>query len=187
MTKKPTSTKRKEPAPMLRTVGAAPETPATTSGADDRVERLSIPLTADSSAIDWERMRPGTRDKLKALTGAAVGGVVASEAIDPSVVGMLYGSLGMLMVSAARAKGYTAEQASVLIFTEQEKAALVDPTSKVLSKYSGALGKWQDEIMLSVTLGTVLTAKLSALRKTAPVISMAPKTEPQPEDMGDVS
>jgi len=160
--------------------------PAATDASADRSERLSIPLTADGNAIDWERMRPGTRDKLKTLTGSAPAGVAGPEPVDPAVVGMIYGSLGMLMMSAARAKGYTAEQASVLVFTTEEKAALVEPTSKVLSKYTGALGRWQDEIMLTVMIGTVLTGKLSQLRKSATVIEMV-KTDTEPDNDGAAS
>jgi hypothetical protein len=130
-------------------------------------------------------MRPGTRDKLRSLTGA--GDSATAAPMDPAIVGMLYGSLGSLMVSVARSKGYTAEQANVLIFTPEEKAALVDPTSKVLAKYSGALGKWQDEIALTVMLGMVLTGKLSALRKTAPVIEMVQRGDQAADDEGAAS
>lgn len=164
--------------PTLRPVDGADPMPAATSGADDaKTERLSIPLTADGSAIDWERMRPGTRDKLKALTGDAGSVGAPGAAMDPAVVGMLYGSIGSLMVGIARAKGFTAEQANVLIFTAEEKAALQEPTARVLAKYAGSMGKYQDEIMLTVTLGMVLTGKLSALRKTAPVIEMVPRAD----------
>jgi len=170
--------------PLPAASAAAPATEA------EAVARLSIPLTADGGSIQWDRMRPRTKDQLRTLLassdtaanlGAPVPGADAGAAVDPAIVGMLYGSLGMLMVSAARAKGYTAEQANVLIFTPEEKAALQDPTAKVLSKYAGSMGKYQDEITLCVTLGMVLTGKLSNLRKAATVIEMVPKNDSEPE------
>ena len=178
--------------PIRPVVGSDPMPAATTTTPTteaDTVARLSIPLTANGDAIQWDRMRPRTKDQLRALLassdtaanlGAPVPGADANAAVDPAIVGMLYGSLGMLMVSAARAKGYTAEQANVLIFTPEEKAALQDPTAKVLSKYAGSMGKYQDEITLVVTLGMVLTGKLSNLRKAATVINMVP--DPQPTE-----
>jgi hypothetical protein len=58
-----------------------------------------------------------------------------------------------------------------------EKAALVDPTAKVLSKYAGSLGRWQDEILLTTLFGTIMMGKLSQLRKPATVIAMVPSPE----------
>ncbi len=175
--------------PVLRSLEPPATAPVTPIGdAEERIERLSVPLTKDGKRINWDRMRPATKEQFRSLLAgdpdAAPLGAPAVEAIDPAVVGMIYGSIGMLMVSAARARGFTAEQASVLIFTDDEKKALVEPTAKVLAKYTGSLGKWQDEIMLVVTLGTVLTGKVSQLRKPATVIALvpdAPDTAPETE------
>jgi len=183
--KRPTAPKTETP--VLRSLEPPTTDTAAPSNPEERIERLSIALTPDGNAIDWERMRPATRDKLKTLTGMGATTTAPAEAIDPAVIGMLYGSIGSLMVAAARARGFTAEQSSVLIFTAEEKFALVEPTSKVLSKYTGSLGKWQDEILLAVTLGTVLTAKVSALRKPATVIAMVPDAPDAAPDTDGVS
>lgn len=190
------ATKKRTPqreTPVLRSLEPPATEPATvTADADERIERISLPLTKDGKRINWGRMRSGTKEQMRTLlTGdpdsPIVGAVVTAEAIDPAVVGMLYGSLGMLMVAAARARGFTAEQSSVLIFTDDEKKALTEPTAKVLAKYTGTLGKWQDEIMLIVTLGTVLTAKVSALRKPATVIALVPDAPDAAPDSEGVS
>lgn len=168
--------------PVLRTVGgdplsgAASSDPLSGAATDEKTERLSITLTADGSAIDWDRMRPATREKLRALTGAASGDG-AGLTIDPAIVGMLYGSLGSLMVGIARSRGFTQEQAGVLIFSPEEKAALEPCTAKLLAKYTGPLGKWETEITFCTMFGMVMAGKLSQLRKTAPVIGMVPRND----------
>jgi hypothetical protein len=147
---------------------------------------MSVQLTDDGN-IAWDRIRDTTRAQLrKALSdpnvsaklgmaeGAKIGEVV--DAFDPSLCGVLYDSLSTALVGLARWRGgYTEEQAGVLRFNEHEKQVLGGPTAKVLNKYAVSFGKYQDEIALGLLLTTIITGKVSALRKTATVIQMAPQ------------
>jgi hypothetical protein len=151
-------------------------------------KRIGIQLDADGR-IAWDRLRASTRDELKNMIAdprlaEELGSAprVNGDALDPSTVGMLYGALGSLMVGAAKAMGYPEDQALSMQFTADERDALLTPTSKVLQKYTGALGAWEDEIMLSFALGSILIAKVSALKKPAKVIKMAERTSsPAPD------
>jgi hypothetical protein len=161
-------------------------------------KRLGIQLGADGK-IEWDRLRLSTREELRTMLadpriaselGAAP---LAAESggggdLDAATIGMLYGALGALMMGAAKMAGYPDDQASTLQFTADERAALLDPTNRVLSKYTGALGAWQDEIMLAFALGSIVTAKVTSLKKPAKVIKIAergnpPASEPEPENM----
>jgi hypothetical protein len=155
-------------------------------------KRLGIQLGPDGR-IEWDRLRDRTREELRIMLsdpriaaelGATGVSSAAPEMIDGATVGMLYGALGALMVGAAKAAGYPDDQALTLNFTAAEKAELLAPTAKVLSKYTGALGRWEDEIMLSFALGSVVFSKVSALKKPAQVIKMAerrPASDPVPD------
>lgn len=163
---------------------------ATAEPASAATPRLSVQLD-DKGSIAWDRMRPATRDQLKkALSDPSVAqqlGMASSDSItgtvegfDPSICGVLYDSLSTLMIGLARARGYTEQQANVLRFDTTEKQALIEPTARVMNKYAGSLGKYQDEIMLGVVLSTVISGKLAQLRKSAQVIHMH-RTDAAPE------
>lgn len=146
--------------------------------------RLSVQLDEHGS-IAWDRMRPETRDKLRAAlqspgganvvpferpaAGPAATSEPGAQSIPPELCEVLYDSLSALMMGLARRQGYTVEQVPVLAFTPQEKNALVPATVKVLDKYGASLGKYQEEIVLGTLLTTIITGKLSLLRKTAEV------------------
>ena len=153
-------------------------------------KRIGIQLDADGR-IAWDRLRASTREELKNMIadpriaeelGAAPRVSSSGAAIDPSTVGMLYGALGSLMVGAAKAMGYPEDQALSMQFTKDERDALLIPTSKVLEKYAGSLGEWEDEIMLTFALGSIIAAKVSGLKKPATVIKMVERNpEPRAE------
>lgn len=145
-------------------------------------KRLGIQVDADGR-IEWDRLRASTREELRVMfsdprvaselgvapRAAASGGTT----IDGATVGMLYGALGSLMVGAAKAFGYPDDQALTMQFTAEERDALLTPTSRVLEKYAGSLGEWEDEIMLTFALGSIITAKITGLKKPAKVIKLA--------------
>lgn len=183
----------------------APESEASLSGESVSAEttvtpRLSVQLD-EHGAIAWDRMRPDTRAKLKnalhndSRLDADVSGIpggpgpapaVHAEHFPPELCEVVYDSLSMLLVGLARSRGgYTAEQAAVLAFNSQEKAALVPATIKVLDKYDTSLGKYQEEIILGVLLSTILSGKLALLRKSAAIIEMAPQRTAAGESQGE--
>ena len=155
--------------------------------------RLSIPLTSDGF-FDLATMQGKTKEKLlKALTDPALGSslgdvpkVTSNDQFPPEICGVLYDSLSALMIAIARRAGYAGDEAArALIFTGDEKAALSGRTSKVLNKHlSGAFGKYQDEIMLATLIGTMVSGKVSQLRKPASVHEF-PNTKTTGEVKGD--
>lgn len=146
--------------------------------------RISITLD-DSGAVAWDRMRPATQEQLKAAfakdPNAAQRLGLAGEAAAANADGLdsatlahiLYSSASTLMIGLARRSGYTAEQAGVLAFTQNEVQLLAEPTGKVLNKWLPT-GKYQDEMMLGLLLTTIISGKLALLKKTAPVMQLVP-------------
>lgn len=183
--------KKKNPAGVSGGAGAPPERPTTEEGEEPTGKRLGLQLDAEGR-IEWDRLRARTRDELKvaladprvrAELGVDLGPSSGSgEKVSTDTVGMLYGAIGGLLVMGAQAMGYTPESAAGLQFTSEERAALLDPTTRVLEKYSFTLGKWEDEIMLSFALGTMLFAKSQGLKRRGKVIAMAPKPAETPMD-----
>jgi len=144
--------------------------------------RLSVTLD-DHGRIDWERMRPDTRDKLRIAIGGTgpsdAPGRAKGESFPPELCEVLYDSLSMLLMGLAQRGGYTREQSGVLGFTAEDKHALVPATKKVLDKYDASLGVYQEEIMLGVLLTTIVSGKLALLKKSTQVIEMVPRKSPE--------
>jgi len=162
-----------EPVTTVESVGLAP--------------RLSFTLTDESRPrVAWDRLRDKTRDQLRiiasdpeftkrlGLEAPSVSPFASPAKMDPHVIGMLYGALGSLLVATAGRMGYPADQALTMQFSSNERAALYDPTSKVLAKYTSALGRWEDEILLTIAIGSVIAAKAAGLKKPATMLSMVP-------------
>lgn len=157
-------------------------------------KRLGLQLGPDGK-IEWDRLRASTREELRvALADPRVRTELgvdmgpspgAGGTVDSNTVGMLYGAIGGLLVAGAKAMGYTDESAAGLQFTPDERAALIDPTRAVLEKYSFTLGQYEEEIMLTFTLGSLLFAKAQGLKKRAKVIPMPvkPQESPNPQEM----
>jgi len=165
-------------------------TPASTPAAgasasvddDDGGTRITLTLTPDGGV---GTMRGKTREKLrkvlpflvKDLGGVDGASVASADApIDPAVTGMLYGALGSVLVAAASRLGYPSDEAIKMQFSPEERAQLAEPTAKVLNKYSGNLGKYQDEIILIVALGSTVAGKASTMKKPGKVIPMPVNT-----------
>lgn len=149
------------------------------SKAPSSAPRLSVTMD-DQGRIDWGRMRPETRDKLRdaiksSYTPTAEPGKATRESFPPAMAEVVYDSLSMFLMGLARRGGYTQEQAGVLAFSREEKGALIPPTLAVLNKYDTSLGKYQEEIVLGVLLTTIVSGKLALLKKSAQVIEMAPR------------
>lgn len=164
--------------PSTTTTATTAPAPATGDG-PQLAPRLSVQLD-DQGRIAWARMRPDTRDKLKAaLTGdnvlpftpgPAPATTARADSFPPQLAEVLYDSLSMFFVGLARRGGHTPEQASTLAFSAQEKGVLIPPTIAVLNKYNASLGQYQEEIILGTLLTTIITGKLALLRKPAEIL-----------------
>ena len=139
--------------------------------------RLSVQLDGDGR-IAWDRMRADTKDKLVAAAAGdatLTGNVLpftpkaATEKFPPQLAEVLYDSLSVMMMGLAQRGGYSQDEAAVLAFQPNEKAALVPPTLAVLDKYNASLGQYQEEIVLGTLLVTIITGKLTLLRKRAEI------------------
>jgi len=134
------------------------------------VPRLSLPLTPDGSAVDWERVRHA--DKARAvlgLGGASESGGADAGLFGADMLGLALDMIGSSLVSVARAAGYTVESSDVMRFGEQEKAAIIPKATKVLAKHAPTLGRWEDEIVLGTTITIILAGKLMTLKKAGTV------------------
>lgn len=170
MAKKTTSTR-------TASVDATPAVPATTTAAPaDVAPRLTVQLTKDGRAIDWERLRDSRRDDLRAILAnsgikpAATAAARSEPLLNAAVCSTLFDLLAQVeSIVAARAFGCTMAQAfEVLQFSDPEKAMLADPTARVLEKYLPAsmLDKYADEILLCMLLGTTTRTKVAKLQES---------------------
>lgn len=175
--------------PPLETTKAPEPTDASSSPSD----RLSLSLT-DDGRIDVPS-RESTRTKLKkALSDPTLSirlGITpvapSTPVFDATICGVLYDAVGRLLALGVMRAGYPADQVASMLFTDEEKSALAAPTGKVLDKYLGASTmKYQDEIMLAMALGSVLTAKLGRLQKPGTVIDAADRFKPAASASNDL-
>jgi len=143
---------------------------------DESPSRITMPVTIDGT-IDTTRLRDRTKDALrKALLdpklaeslGVANPSSIEDVKIMSQIANGLYDGLSALSIAMARRAGYTIDQASVLMFTPDEKSVLTDPTARVINKYLPDLGgKYRDELLLSFTLLNIIAAKVMILRSSS--------------------
>lgn len=142
-----TPTPSTPPAPGPSFDAPSQEKPAATAS-----ERLSLPIDADGR-IDWESMRPSTRDKLKAALSdvervgrelgtpppsVGAGGATAAEnaELNSMIAAMIYDGISNVLVLSAKAAEIPDEYAELMRYTEKQKADWLKPTQDVLARYS---------------------------------------------------
>lgn len=186
---------KRERRPRVNRTSPESPSPAAQSGT-----RLSFALTEDGK-IDFSRMAPETREKVRkavadpdlpAKLGMDPMTGPASSAFGETTFAAVYDMAGKVLAGLAVKRGADPKAAAVLMFSDEEKAALAGPTAKVVNKYVGpSLGKYEDEIALALVLTMVMSAKMDALKKAveltkaqrpAPVVVDWP-TSPAPENM----
>ena len=190
---------KETPRPARRSDPAAPAGDKAAQDGGGVLPRLSIPTTRDGARIAVDRMQDSVREKLKKVLDdpelpAALGltrspAPVAAPKEDEypaSFVEQLYDWIGGGMALAAKQRGFTKTQASVLEFTPKEVADLTPMTRRLLYKYFPAgLGAYTDEIMLTFTVGGLIAGKIQALndstRKPAEVVNIAGGTTTAPD------
>lgn len=164
--------------------GIEPDDPGGEPEPGDKFVYFSVPVTSDDQ-VPWDQLGERKLARLRriATDPEFVRRVLPARVdapatgIDPSVCGVLYDALSVLMVGIAQARGVPIERAAVLRFTPDEKGALVEPTAKVLSKYVGEF-KYQDEIMLGVLVLTIINGKLQYMNQLAKGPHQAPPPPP---------
>lgn len=129
-------------------------------------KRISVYLD-DNGAPDWGAMPEEHRKQLGIENGAPV--VKEPEAppqIEPAVIGLLYATATRIEAAIVAPRfGVSGEQAmAALTPPDQIAGAMNEATARVLNKYSGTLGRWQDEIVLASLLVTWQASAFAQLR-----------------------
>jgi hypothetical protein len=174
------------PAPRASEDETTPAQTRASAPAEDKAPRLSLQLTADESAIDFESVRPRTVEKLKRVlqhpSAERLGHKPTDpdEVLDPSVCDVLYDSLGVLWAGLAQLSGYRAPDP---FYSESQKTAMRQPTAKLLDKHAGKLGPWQTEIVWGVAFVTCTLASVRQLRRLPKPTAVLrhPSQPPAPE------
>lgn len=147
-------------------ITGAPREPEQPQQQQQQAQRLSIPLTADG-LFDFQSMRAGTREKLQQAiksSGIEFTAVPESPAFGAAVSDHLWQFLGGVGVALALRAGH--DKRDVMRYVPMNRAeldALRDPTGRVIDKYAGKLGKYQEESQLALTLLAVVQYKYMAL------------------------
>jgi len=158
--------------------------------------RFTLNVTPEGK-IDFSRMQTSTREKLRAMfadpavaealgmSGAAAPGIV--DVIPPGMVaGMwdMFGKLQQLVMPLFFPKVKPDIWTQVFIYSPEEKAQLIPPTTRVLNKYATEwMIKYQDELLLAGLFLTITFAKINmaiTLQKMADGSYGVPGTETTP-------
>ena len=114
--------------------------------------RISVPLTEDGKAIDWQSMREETRARLRDALGLKE---TTLQVFTSDEVAILYRTLGPIeaMIFSKIAKIDSDIALQSFAYTDGEIAILDEPTKAVMNKYvSPAMLKYKDEVMLFLIL-----------------------------------
>jgi hypothetical protein len=128
-----------------------------------RRPRLILALNADGTP-DLSSARPEQIEALKlALEEAAP---APPEPISPVVVHMALGAVANIEAAVLAGRfGLTTEQAAMALQPAPPlREQIAEAGARVLNKYSGALGRWQDEIVLAALLVAWQSSALATLR-----------------------
>jgi hypothetical protein len=131
-----------------------------------RRPRLILALKDDGTP-DLSSARPEQIEALKsALEEAAP---APPEPISPVVVHMALGAVANIEAAVLAGRfGLTTEQAAQALQPAPPlREQIAEAGARVLNKYSGALGRWQDEIVLAALLVAWQSSALATLRAMA--------------------
>lgn len=173
------STPRPSRADKLTSEEPSPATAGTTTATTKpELDRLAVTLDAQG-AIVFDGMRPTTKTRLRTaladprvarelnLSAPAVGVATLSAddaALTMLVINALYDAVSGLGVAVARARGFHETSANLLRFTTDEKDKLAGPTMSVLNKYDLLGGKYKEEILLLVAIGSMTAGHVTAMQ-----------------------
>jgi hypothetical protein len=167
--------------------------------ANDRRRRKKIYVYLDgNNQPDWSALTPENRQALGVTdTGITPPEPEPDRTIQPEVIGMLLSTMiGIEAAIVAPRFGVSAERAREIVTPlEPVAAGICASGARVATKYGGALGRWQDEIVLATLIVTWQTSVFAGLRaeqarQTPPVApppppvdkheSVVKETEPAP-------
>lgn len=143
------------------------ETTADQTKQDRRRRPRLILALKDDGTPDLSGARPEQIEALKsALEEAAP---APPEPISPVVVHMALGAIANIEAAVLAGRfGLTTEQAAMALQPAPPlREQIAEAGARVLNKYSGALGRWQDEIVLAALLVAWQSSALATLRAMA--------------------
>ena len=135
---------------------------------DEKPDRLAVKLQPDGS-VDWDRVRPATREAFQRAARSLPGAGASSAPVDlpPFVGAALVGALAQ--IDAAIVGRLTKAPPDVLrlaAWTDAEKAMVEPAALAVANKYGGdVLSKYGEECTLALALVTITTNKIALIRR----------------------
>ena len=131
-----------------------------------RRPRLILALKDDGTP-DLSGARPEQIEALKSALEEAAPAL--PEPISPVVVHMALGAVASIEAALLAGRfGLTTEQAAVALQPPPPlREQIAEAGARVLNKHSGALGRWQDEIVLAALLVAWQSSALASLRAMA--------------------
>lgn len=143
-------------------------------------KRISIYLN-DDGAPDWDALPDEHREKLGYGATPRPAPEPPAE-IPPEMVGFLLQTMTRIeSVVVAGRMGVTSDEAmSALTPPPPLAQGLNEAGARVLNKYSGTLGRWQDEIVLASLLVTWQASAFAELRALSASKRPQPETPPAP-------
>lgn len=152
-----------------------PEPPVQETPASDRRRRprIIIPLNDDGSP-DISRLDPSVLDVLRTQAQDA-----GPEPIHPAVCDMAITVIANIEAAVLAPRMGVDPQTAAQITQPPEplRGQIAETAAKVLSKYSGALGRWQDEIVLAALIAGWQIQVLNNLRAAKTPEVMTEKAE----------
>lgn len=115
-------------------------------------------------------MREATKHKLQAAiaaSGVQYASVPEAPAFGASISDYLWTLIGGLAATAAMYSFDAKDVSRVVPLSRNELDALREPTARVLDKYAGKLGRYQDETALVLTVVAIGQQKYTELSRMA--------------------
>lgn len=146
-------------------------------------KRIAIPVD-EQGKINWEAMHARTREDVKKFVTALITDAQLAkslglekpiaEVFPRSWINSIYDGVGHFMAALApKMFGITPNIATnIFVFSEIEKAKLIEPTSAVINKYAADwLVRFKEEIALALLLGGMMYAKIMTAKMAQEYLS----------------
>lgn len=145
--------------------------PPPTSIDDGRKKSLNIPLR-DDGTVDFDGMRPSTREKYEKAVGPATAAPVTL--LTGSDVAPLFDGLGTLQAwCAVKFFGIPADLARALQYDKEEKEMLCEPSARIIQKHLPAMSKWKDEAAVLFLLYSITQQKITLINARLAELAIA--------------
>ena len=146
---------------------------------DKRKRARVVVYLNDEGKPDWDSVPEDQKSKL-GLAGAEPAPVEPPAEVAPEMVGLLLQTMTSIEAAlvAPRIGIDQSEALAALTPAPPVQAGLCQAGARVLNKYAGAMGRWQDEIVLATLIVTWQASAFAQMRAIA--AERAPKPEPAP-------